>query len=233
MSTLEASQSSQKGKGDGYKPKQLSELREEAEYTQQQAADVIGVSLETYNNFEQNINSMPFDQYVKLVETLIETYKKNHPEEHIDDPTVSEAHVVFDDPDTMDLDSDEYSVPIPADLPEYFESSQPVTNKQILDFEFDGIEPYPGYADEYDEWYRRWEVINNLQAYVDSKRKETLIDPVSIAPDFDPQDDTPIHYNEPALLIDENTGEATVDDPDARMAHIKFEITDDDPETEE
>ena len=34
MSTLEASQSSQKGKGDGYKPKQLSELREEAEYTQ-------------------------------------------------------------------------------------------------------------------------------------------------------------------------------------------------------
>lgn len=233
MSTLEASQSSQKGKGDGYKPKQLSELREEAEYTQQQAADVIGVSLETYNNFEQDINSMPFDQYVKLVETLIETYKKNHPEEHIDDPgDPIPVTVKFVDPNLED-DSDEYSVPIPADLPEYFESSQPVTNKQILDFEFDGIEPYPGYADEYDEWYRRWEVINNLQAYVDSKRKETLIDPVSIAPDFDPQDDTPIHYNEPALLIDENTGEATVDDPDARMAHIEFEITDDDPETEE
>lgn len=56
---------------------------------------------------------------------------------------------------------------------------------------------------------------------------------MSIAPDFDPQDDTPIHYNEPVLLIDENTGEATVDDLDARMAHIEFEITDDDPETEE
>lgn len=44
MSTLEASQSSQKGKGDGYKPKQLSELREEAEYTQQQAGRYWSIS---------------------------------------------------------------------------------------------------------------------------------------------------------------------------------------------
>lgn len=224
-----------------YKPKQLRDLREECGFTQEQAAQVIGVSRQTYNKYEQDVNTMNLGAYTKLVETLIETYKQNHPEEHIDDPVTVEAQpvtveaqpAVFDDPDTMDADSDEYSVPIPADLPEDFEPSQPTTTKQVLDFEFNGVEPYPGYAEEYDEWYRRWEVINNLQAYVDSKRKETLIDPVSIAPDFDPQDDTPIHYNEPALLIDENTGEATVDDPDARMAHIEFEITDDDPEETE
>ena len=217
-----------------YKPKQLRDLREECGFTQEQAANVIGVSRQTYNKYEQDVNTMNLGDYTKLVETLIETYKQNHPEEHIDDPVTVEAQpAVFDDPDTMDADSDEYSVPIPADLPEDFEPSQPTTTKQVLDFEFNGVEPYPGYAEEYDEWYRRWEGINNLQAYVDSKRKDTPIDPVSIAPDFDPQDDTPIHYNEPALLIDENTGEATVDDPDARMAHIEFEITDDDPETEE
>lgn len=217
-----------------YKPKQLRDLREECGFTQEQAAQVIGVSRQTYNKYEQDVNTMNLGDYTKLVETLIETYKQNHPEEHIDDPVTVEAQpAVFDDPDTMDADSDEYSVPIPADLPEDFEPSQPTTTKQVLDFEFNGVEPYPGYAEEYDEWYRRWEVINNLQAYVDSKRKDTPIDPVSIAPDFDPQDDTPIHYNEPALLIDENTGEATVDDPDARMAHIEFEITDDDPEETE
>ncbi len=116
---------------------------------------------------------MPFDQYVKLVETLIETYKQNHPEEHIDEPgEPTPVTVKFVDPDLED-DSDEYSVPIPADLPEDFEPSQPTTTKQELDFEFNGVEPYPGYAEEYDEWYRRWEVINNLQAYVDSKRKDT------------------------------------------------------------
>lgn len=97
-------------------------------------------------------------------------------------------NAVFVDPTKLPDDDgrSEYTVYIPDDLTDYFEPSKPVTGDQTIRFEAYGVEPYPGYADELNEWLYRWEEVNTAQA----RQNEYAIRRDS-SDDEDPADLTP------------------------------------------
>lgn len=109
--------------------------------------------------------------------------------------------IIIVDPTRLPADDgrSEYTVPIPDDLTDFFRPSQHVTLAQMDRFNSTGREPYPGYADELNEWERRWELVNDAQAKADGhpiQRLDTvhigldedglgLPDPDPDVPDFD------------------------------------------------
>ena len=87
------------------------------------------------------------------------------------------SEVVFDEPMTDEEEEKNrasYTVPIPDSLTNSFEPSQPITDKQFLDWEIRHIEPYPGYAEEYAAWQDAWEEIDRAQAEADGDHYTTL-----------------------------------------------------------
>lgn len=88
--------------------------------------------------------------------------------------------VSFKDPRDDDDDRlEDYTVPIPEGLTEEFVPSQPVTPKQIIDWETKNKEPYPGYAEELFNWENAWEEVNRAQQKADGGYLH-VADPVHI-----------------------------------------------------
>lgn len=106
-----------------------------------------------------------------------------------------------------DSDEDDYTVPIPEGLTEYFEPSKPVTNEQIIAWETKGIEPYPGYADEEEEWDKAWEMVNRAQAEADG-HPYLVLPTAHPQPDFD-DDGQPTDFDDPEIVVNPDSGEAT------------------------
>ena len=78
--------------------------------------------------------------------------------------TPIKAKVRFVAPDEDDEDRlSDYTVPIPEGLTEEFHPSQPVTPKQLLDWETKNREPYPGYSEEFFNWENAWEEVNRAR----------------------------------------------------------------------
>lgn len=116
------------------------------------------------------------------------------------------THVKFVNPDETEI-KDDYTVPIPEGLTEYFEPSKPVTYEQSLAWETKGIEPYPGYADEFNEWDKAWEMVNRAQAEADGN-------PYLVLPTAHPQSDfddngRPTDFDDPEIVVNPESGEAT------------------------
>ena len=103
-----------------------------------------------------------------------------------------------------DSDEDDYTVPIPEGLTEYFEPSKPVTNEQIIAWETKGIEPYPGYADEEEEWDKAWEMVNRAQAEADG-HPYLVLPTAHPQPDFD-ADGQPTDFDDPEIVVNPDSG---------------------------
>ena len=96
--------------------------------------------------------------------------------------TPIKAKVRFVAPDEDDEDRlSDYTVPIPEGLTEEFHPSQPVTPKQLLDWETKNKEPYPGYSEEFFNWENAWEEVNRAQQKADGGYLH-LSDPVPAQP---------------------------------------------------
>lgn len=96
--------------------------------------------------------------------------------------------VRFIDPAEDDDNIEDYTVPIPEGLTEEFHPSHPVTTREIIDWEVRNIEPYPGYAEEVNNWEKAWEEVNRAQQAADGGYMP-IIDPVHIKSDDDDDDD--------------------------------------------
>ncbi len=90
-------------------------------------------------------------------------------------------------------------MPIPEGLTEEFHPSQPITPKQLLDWETKNKEPYPGYSEEFFNWENAWEEVNRAQQKADGGYLH-LSDPVPVSPEFDETTGEPITYDEPHVV---------------------------------
>ncbi len=78
--------------------------------------------------------------------------------------------VEFEEPMTdeeLAEDTASYTVPIPEGLTGDFNPSKPVTDEQTIAWACRGIEPYPGYAEEFAAWEDAWEMVNRAQMEAD------------------------------------------------------------------
>lgn len=136
---------------------------------------------------------------------------------------MGKATVVFDDPNTTNQDND-YTVPIPEGLTEEFNPSHPITPKQWADYETRGIEPYEGFEDEYTEWEKAWEEVNRAQLTADGA-EPLIMDMVHPDPDFD-EDDEPIDYSDPSVVIDPESGNAALKVNEAELTEEEADSPD-------
>ena len=134
-------------------------LRQLAGKTKNEIADLLGMSVNTYSKYEDNPMSLSYAAYHQLIEyleTAIQIRKKLEKEQPMNTPIKAKVRFVAPDEDDEDRLSD-YTVPIPEGLTEEFHPSQPVTPKQLLDWETKNKEPYPGYSEEFFNWENAWE----------------------------------------------------------------------------
>ena len=132
-------------------------LRQLAGKTKNEIADLLGMSVNTYSKYEDNPMSLSYAAYHQLIEyleTAIQIRKKLEKEQPMNTPIKAKVRFVAPDEDDEDRLSD-YTVPIPEGLTEEFHPSQPVTPKQLLDWETKNKEPYPGYSEEFFNWENR------------------------------------------------------------------------------
>ena len=137
-------------------------LRQPAGKTKNEIADLLGMSVNTYSKYEDNPMSLSYAAYHQLIEyleTAIQIRKKLEKEQPMNTPIKAKVRFVAPDEDDEDRLSD-YTVPIPEGLTEEFHPSQPVTPKQLLDWETKNKEPYPGYSEEFFNWENAWEEVN-------------------------------------------------------------------------
>ena len=111
-------------------------------------------------------------------------------------------------------------------LTEEFHPSQPVTPKQLLDWETKNKEPYPGYSEEFFNWENAWEEVNRAQQKADGGYLH-LSDPVPVSPEFDETTGEPITYDEPHVVVDSESGNTSVYVDEADMS--AQEIAESDP----
>ena len=144
-------------------------LRQLAGKTKNEIADLLGMSVNTYSKYEDNPMSLSYAAYHQLIEyleTAIQIRKKLEKEQPMNTPIKAKVRFVAPDEDDEDRLSD-YTVPIPEGLTEEFHPSQPVTPKQLLDWETKNKEPYPGYSEEFFNWENAWEEVNRAQQKAD------------------------------------------------------------------
>ncbi|MDK8732178.1 helix-turn-helix domain-containing protein [Bifidobacterium breve] len=204
-------------------------LRQLAGKTKSEIAGLFGMSVNTYSKYEDDPMSLPYATYHQLVEyleTAIQVHIKLEKEKPMNAPI--KAKVRFVDPrDAAEEDRlEDYTVPIPEGLTEEFHPSQPVTPKQIVDWETKNKEPYPGYAEEENKWERAWEEVNRAQLKADGGYLH-IADPVHVDPEFDEATGEPIIYDETHIVVDPKTGETTVYSDEADMS--AEEIADSEP----
>lgn len=187
--------------------KQLSlrELRKQADYSQKDLAQLCGVTPQTYLKWEKDPSVIPhvlYEQIIHLLQVAIQIRKGMSKMNYL-----GKVHVRFVSPD--ELPEDDYTVDVPDDLTEDFHPSKPVTPAQQLAYEMEGIEPYPGYEDEVNEWEKRWEKVNRAQLEKDGAPVLEL-DPVHPDPEFDESTGEPIVYDENHAVVDPDSGDATL-----------------------
>lgn len=184
----------------------LKTLRRQAGRTQKEVAELLGVHVNTYRAWEKDPSSMPHGAWVDTVSYLEIAAQARKARKMATEFPKREARFVsgYDD-----SDQEEYTVPIPEGLTEVFVPSREVTRKQQVDFEVSGKEPYPGYAAEFEEWERQWEMVNEAQAEADGDDWQTL-DPVLADPEYTPDTGEPIEYDEPNIDVDPESGDATL-----------------------
>ena len=192
----------------------LRNLRIQAGKTQAETAEVLDVSTSTYKRWEKNPLEMPHGMWLETVQYLEMSAQIRKKTKMATDYGHSE--VVFDEPMTDEEEERNrasYTVPIPDSLTNSFEPSQPITDKQFLDWEIRHIEPYPGYAEEYAAWQDAWEEIDRAQAEADGN-PYNYVDNMKLQPEFDPQTGEPIDYEEPVIFQNAETNKVEVHLPD-------------------
>lgn len=192
----------------------LRNLRIQAGKTQAETAEVLDVSTSTYKRWEKNPLEMPHGMWLETVQYLEMSAQIRKKTKMATDYGHSE--VVFDEPMTDEegeKNRASYTVPIPDSLTNSFEPSQPITDKQFLDWEIRHIEPYPGYAEEYAAWQDAWEEIDRAQAEADGNHYN-YVDNMKLQPEFDPQTGEPIDYEEPVIFQNAETNKVEVHLPD-------------------
>lgn len=177
----------------------IKRLRQKAGKTKKEIAELIGVSVNTYTKYENDPDNMPHGTYRHLLEYLEIAAQLRK-------ARTMTAEVVFNDHEDS---IDDYTVPIPEGLTEYFEPSQPVSPEQIIKWETSNIEPYPGYAEEENNWEKAWEEVNRAQNEADGGSMH-IADPVHVDPEFDEATGEPIIYDEPHVVVDPDSGEANL-----------------------
>ena len=203
-------------------------LRQLAGKTKNEIADLLGMSVNTYSKYEDNPMSLSYAAYHQLIEyleTSIQIRKKLEKEQPMNTPIKAKVRFVAPDEDDEDRLSD-YTVPIPEGLTEEFHPSQPVTPKQLLDWETKNKEPYPGYSEEFFNWENAWEEVNRAQQKADGGYLH-LSDPVPVSPEFDETTGEPITYDEPHVVVDSESGNTSVYVDEADMS--AQEIAESDP----
>lgn len=98
--------------------------------------------------------------------------------------------VEFHVPDDDETSDASYTVPIPEGATEDFHPSRPVTMKQWMAWDARGKEPYPGFAEELEEWEKANERLNRAQLEADGAPVPEL-DTVHIYHDDTDDEDTP------------------------------------------
>lgn len=181
----------------------IKRLRQATGKTKKEVADIIGVSVNTYTRYENDPDVMPHGAYRQLLEYLETSYQIRKART----TKMSEFYDAFVDPADRDDSIDDYTVPIPEGLTEVFHPSQPVTTQQIIDWEVRNIEPYPGYAEEENNWEKAWEEVNRAQLKADGGHMH-IEDPVHVDPEFDEETGEPIIYDELHVVVEPDSGHA-------------------------
>lgn len=185
-------------------------LRMQAGKTQTEVADLLDVSLSTYKRWEKNPLNMPHGMWLQTVEYLELSAQVRKKTKMATD--MGFHKVEFEKPMTdeeMTEDTASYTVPIPEGLTGDFIPSKPVTNEQTIAWTTRNIEPYPGYADEYAAWEDAWERVNRAQMEADGNTPN-YVDNLVLQPEYDPQTDEPIDYEEPVIFQNTGTGKVEV-----------------------
>lgn len=188
----------------------LRNLRIQAGKTQAETAEILDVSTSTYKRWERDPLEMPHGMWLETVEYLELSAQIRKKTKMATDYGRSE--VVFDKPMTEEEEKANrasYTVPIPDSLTDSFEPSKPITDKQFLDWEIRHIEPYPGYAEEYAAWEDAWEEIDRAQAEADGNHYN-YVDNLKLQPEFDPQTNEPVYYEEPVIFQNTETNKVEV-----------------------
>lgn len=195
-------------------------LRKQAKRTQKEMAELFDISLDTWRRWENNPDDMPYSAHLQAVDFLeqaVQIRKENTMAKHWGKVHMAEGPV------NMHVEDQGYTVPIPEGLTEVFEPSQPVTDRQTLDYELYGKEPYPGYADEMEAWEEAWEQVNRAQMVADGAPLN-IMDPVLADPEFDEFGEPIVYAGEPQIVVRDD-GSIDAYDPD--------DIIHDDEESEE
>jgi len=188
----------------------LRNLRIQAGKTQAETAEILDVSTSTYKRWEKNPLEMPHGMWLETVEYLELSAQIRKKTKMATD--YGKQKVEFQLPPTDEELAEErasYTVPIPEDLTDVFVPSKPVTNEQVIAWECRNIEPYPGYAEEYSAWEDAWENVNRAQAEADGNHYN-YVDNMVLQPEFDPQTNEPIDYEEPVIFQNTETNKVEV-----------------------
>lgn len=113
------------------------------------------------------------------------------------------------------------TVPIPDWLTNDFEPSKPVTAEQTKRFLTRGIEPYEGYAAEFQKWEDGWNDVRRRQAEADGE-PYYMSEPVEVDPEFD-EEGRPIAYDEVNIVQDPDSGAASMDLPEDQYTDEDWE----------
>lgn len=187
----------------------IRQLRIQAGRTQQEVADLLGITLRAYNSWEKTPTRIPHGSYLQLVwwleqavqirkETKMATYHE----------PVTKAVLVTDDEG-----DDEYTVDHPPFefVPIDPKTGRRPTNEEMIRYESTGEEPFDGYADQLLEWERGWEIANRKQQEIDGGHAQE-VKVVHPDPDYDEAGQS-VDYDEAAVWEDTSTGDLYAKDP--------------------
>lgn len=188
----------------------LRNLRIQAGKTQAETAEILDVSTSTYKRWEKNPLDMPHGMWLETVQYLeMSAQVRKKARMATEYPKQKAEYVPPATEEELSEERKSYTVPIPDDLPDIFTPSKPVTNEQTIAWECRNIEPYPGYAEEYAAWEDAWENINRAQAEADGNHYN-YVDNMNLQPEFDPQTDAPVNYEEPTIFQNAETNKVEV-----------------------
>lgn len=186
----------------------IKNLRHQAGRTQKETAELLDVDTRTYRKWENDPTEMPHGAYLQLIDFLERSVQIRKEIKMGTD--MGKASVVFDQSD----DKTEYTVPVPEGLSEEFEPSRPVSRKQWMAYDATGVEPYPGFTEELQEWEKAWEAVNSAQLEADGA-PPLVLDTVQVDPEFDEETGEPITYDEVHVNVDASNGSMSMDIPEA------------------
>jgi DNA-binding XRE family transcriptional regulator len=187
----------------------LKKLRLKAGKTQKDMGELCDVSLNTWRSWEKDPRIMPHGMWLDAVaylETAIQA-KETSMAQHFE----CKKAIIGDE---AYKDEDEWTVPIPEGLTDTFEPSKPCTKEQLIRYSTGGPEPYPGYEKELEAWEDAWEDVRQRQAEADGDTYLTLPNVITGVPEDVDEDGNLIQYDEPQVVVDAQSGDATLAVPD-------------------